>query len=286
MLKGAQSSYRGVARNREGWKALLSLRGLPCSLRAHYGPGAEEKAAADFNAMLPFRDTLIKELEGIEGRSEKRRHVKEVWSAKVGYTLPQARAVNLGVKMKVHGAGWAATARVGDSTYTLRTHVGPDAKERALRDHDAAQPHRGFLSERVRATRGADERRRLVKEFWSGLVGCALPPEREKRNALPGARLRRGGWYGQVTLGGNTYQLRTHRGEGAEEKASRDHLALVAHRKVLVEQLKGIAGSRERAHFLRGMLQQLVPLGGPHPCDPLCGDEGGSGGTKRRRRRR
>ena len=46
-------------------------------------PDAEEKAAADLDAMLPFGDTLIEELEGIEGRNEKRGHVKEVWSAKV-----------------------------------------------------------------------------------------------------------------------------------------------------------------------------------------------------------
>jgi hypothetical protein len=46
----------GAERDGHGFRSSFAVQGTTYYLRKHYGPDAEEKAAADYNAMLPFRD--------------------------------------------------------------------------------------------------------------------------------------------------------------------------------------------------------------------------------------
>jgi hypothetical protein len=56
------------------------MQGIQFYLRRHCGPGAEERAAADYNAIAAHRDEIAKVLAGIKGRDAKHRWVREYWS--------------------------------------------------------------------------------------------------------------------------------------------------------------------------------------------------------------
>ena len=74
----------GCGEDGHGFRSAFAVQGATYYLRKHYGPDAEERAAADYHAIAPHRDTLIKELEGIEGMEEKNRRLKEYWGRLVG----------------------------------------------------------------------------------------------------------------------------------------------------------------------------------------------------------
>jgi hypothetical protein len=83
-----QCERMGAERDGHGFRSSFAVQGTTYYLRKHYGPDAEEKAAAHHYAIAPHRDTLIKALEGIEGVEEKNRWLKEYWGGLVGMDVP------------------------------------------------------------------------------------------------------------------------------------------------------------------------------------------------------
>lgn len=91
-VKIQASKYRGVVRSgKNGWMAIVRVGEGKYRLRTQKGPGAEELAKEDYEAIYPHRKALKEQLEGIACRHEKRFHVLEYWSELLGCSPPPRR---------------------------------------------------------------------------------------------------------------------------------------------------------------------------------------------------
>ncbi len=59
-----------IQKGKDTWRAEICIAKVTVHIRTHKGPGTEEKAAADYNAIAPHRHALTTELKGKEDRHE------------------------------------------------------------------------------------------------------------------------------------------------------------------------------------------------------------------------
>ncbi len=101
LLEGDHCKLKGMRWIKQGWQAVMKFDGKKYCIRTHTGINAKKKAAADYNAMLPFRDKLMMELRCTMGPSERQARVMDVWSRAVGIETIEHKAKKVTPKPSV-----------------------------------------------------------------------------------------------------------------------------------------------------------------------------------------
>ena len=231
-------------------RSVINLQGIQFYLRKHCGPDAEERAAADYNAIAAHRDEIAKVLAGIEGREEKHRWVREYWS----------RLVNLQAEPEA------------DPEAEAERDPDPEADPEPVDERDT-EPD-------TEPERPAAPPSSLIFTSPSPLTAHSVPVE---SHSVPveahsvaveggpaksrGISKRGDGWQAVMKLQGIKYYFRIHTGPDAEARAAMDYNAMVAHRDEVVQQLDGIWDREMKRRHVKEYLGRLVSAKA-HPHSP------------------
>lgn len=84
------SQFKGIARNgRYGWKAQICIGKTLFYLRTHSGPGCDERAAEDYEAIFAHREEVAQLIKDVSDTNTRRSVVQEYWSKLVGCDPPR-----------------------------------------------------------------------------------------------------------------------------------------------------------------------------------------------------